>query len=253
MNPPLDILAFAAHPDDVELCAGGTMCLLAQQGYQTGIVDLSRGELGSRGTPALRRQEAEEASKILGTSARENLGIPDGDIANTRANQIKVVRAIRRFKPHMVLLNPPFDRHPDHGDAATLVKAAIFYAGLRKIETRDDEGNVQDPWRPDHALHYMQTTPFEPTIIVDVSDVWAQRMQAMQAFKSQFFNPSYTSTENEPQTFISNPGFFEWIEARARTYGYMIGAQYGEPFLYHQGPIGVTDLFATLSRKKEFK
>ncbi len=249
----LDLLAFAAHPDDVELCAGGTMCLLAQQGYKTGIVDLSEGELGSRGTPALRRQEAAEASKILGIATRHNLGIPDGNIENSKANQLKIIQAIRRYKPHLVLLNALVDRHPDHGDAANLVKSPLFYAGLRKVETHDEMGELQAPCRPDHALHYMQTTPFEPTLIVDVSDVWGQRMEAMQAFKSQFFNPADQPADNEPQTFISNPGFFEWIEARARTYGYMIGAKYGEPFLYNQGPIGVTDLFTTLSRTREFK
>ena len=249
----LDVLAFAAHPDDVELSAGGTMCVLARQGYKTGIVDLSMGELGSRGTPALRRQEAAEASKILGISAREHLDIPDGDMANTKANQLKVIAALRKHRPHIILMNTPVDRHPDHPDAAQLVISSIFYAGLRKVETLDAGGAPQEPWRPDHALHYMQTIPFEPTLIVDVSDVWEQRMAAMQAFKSQFFNPDYEPAEDEPQTFISNPDFFEWIEARARNYGYMIGAKYGEPFLYHQGPIGVTDLVTVLSRKKAFK
>ncbi len=252
-TPKLDVLAFAAHPDDVELCAGGTMCLLAKQGYKTGIVDFSKGELGSRGTPQLRMEEAAGAAKIMGIQARVNLGIPDGNIENSKANQLKVIETIRRFQPHMILMNPNVDRHPDHGDAAALVKASLFYAGLRKIETIGPDGVQQEPWRPDHALHYMQSTAFEPMLVVDVSEVWPQRMQAMQAFKSQFFNPDYKPAEDEPQTFISNPDFFEWIEARARNYGYMIGAKYGEPFRYHQGPIGVTDLVDTLSRKKSFK
>lgn len=229
------------------------MCLLAKQGYKTGIVDFSKGELGSRGTPALRMEEAADAAQILGTSARVNLGIPDGNIENSKANQLKIIETIRRFKPHMVLMNPAADRHPDHGDASALVKSALFYAGLRKVETAGPDGETQEPWRPDHALEYMQTTPFEPTLIVDISDVWEQRMQAMQAFKSQFFNPDYQAKDDEPQTFISNPGFFAWIEARARNYGYMIGATYGEAFRYHQGPIGVTDLVATLSRTKAYK
>ena len=145
------------------------------------------------------------------------------------------------------------DRHPDHPDASALVKSALFYAGLRKIESHDAVGNPQQPWRPDHALHYMQSTLFEPTLVVDVSDVWAQRMEAMRAFKSQFFNPDYKPAKDEPQTFISNPDFFNWIEARAKTYGYLIGAKYGEPFLYDQGPIAVTDLLTTFARKKAFK
>ncbi len=174
-------------------------------------------------------------------------------MANTKANQLKVIRALRRYRPHIILMNTPVDRHPDHPDAAQLVKSAVFYAGLRKVETQEDDGTPQEPWRPDHALHYMQTIPFEPTFIVDVSEVWEQRMEAMRAFKSQFHNPDYKPDDDEPQTFISNPAFFEWIEARARNYGYMIGAKYGEPFLYHQGPIGVTDLVSVLSRKKEFK
>lgn len=249
----LDLLAFAAHPDDVELCAGGTMCLLAKQGYKTGIVDLTRGELGSRGTPALRQEEAAAASAIMGIEARENLGIPDGDIQDTASNRLKIITAIRRYRPHIVFINPLIDRHPDHGNAANLVKSALFYAGLRKIETPDAAGKPLAPWRPDHVLHYMQSTTFEPDLIVDVSDVWPQRMEAMLSYKSQFFNPDYEPTADEPQTFISNPDYVKWIEARARTYGYMIGATFGEPFQYAAGPIGVTDLFATLSRKKAFK
>ena len=249
----MDVLAFAAHPDDVELSAGGTMCLLAKQGYSTGIIDLSRGELGSRGTPELRAQEAARAGNILGIQARENLGIPDGNMANSKQNQLKLIGAIRHHKPHIVLINAPIDRHPDHPAASELTKSALFYAGLRKIETFGPEGSPQAPWRPQHILHYMQTTPFEPTLVVDVSEVWPQRMEAMRAFSSQFFNPAYQPGENEPETFISNPAFFQWIEARARTFGYLIGAEFGEPFLYHQGPIGVSDLVKTLSRKTAFK
>lgn len=247
----MDVLAFAAHPDDVELCAGGTMCLLAKQGYKTGIVDLTRGELGSRGTPALRMQEAEAASKIMGVAAREHLTIPDGNIENTKANQLALIRTIRRYRPHIVLMNAPVDRHPDHPAAATLTKAALYYAGLIKIETKENDGSPQEPWRPDHMLHYMHTTPFEPSFIVDVSGVWEERIAAMKAFRSQFFNEGYET--DEPETFISNSGFFDFIEARARSFGYLIGATYGEPFLYHQGPVGVNDLVAALSRSRKFK
>ncbi len=249
----LDVLAFAAHPDDVELCAGGTVCLMGQQGYRVGIVDFTRGELGSRGTPEGRMQEAEAAGEIIGLVARHNLGLPDGGIENTRENQLKLIRLVRRYRPHLCLLNPLECRHPDHGAAARLAVDALFYGGLRKIETDDDDGAPQEPWRPHHVLHYMQTIPFEPTFVVDVSEVWAQRIEALQAFKSQFFNPEYEAGEDEPDTFVSNPAFFEWVEARARSYGYSVGATYGEPFLYRHGPVGVTDLVGMLKREKAYR
>ena len=253
MSDQLDVLALAAHPDDVELCAGGTMCLLARQGYRTGVVDFTRGELGTRGTPELRMQEAEKAAGIMGLAARENLGLPDGNIENSPDNRFRLIRAVRRYRPRIVLVNPMECRHPDHGAAARLAVDALFYAGLRKIETAEDDGAPQEPWRPHHVLHYMQTLPFEPTLVVDVSEVWEQRVQALQAFASQFFNPGYRPAEDEAETFISNPAFFEWIEARARSYGYQIGATYGEPFLYRNGPLGVTDLMGALSREKPFR
>ena len=251
--PRLDVLALAAHPDDVELCAGGTMCALARQGYQLGIVDFTRGELGSRGTPEGRLQEAQEAAKIMGLAARENLGLPDGDIQNTKPNQLKLIRMVRRYRPHIVLVNPLECRHPDHGAAARLAVDALYYSGLRKLETTEGEGTPQEPWRPHHVLHYMQTLPFEPTFVVDVSDVWEQRIKALQAFKSQFFNPDYEPAADEPDTFVSNPDFFQWIEARARAYGYKVGATYGEPFLYRHGPVGVSDLVSVLTREKPFR
>lgn len=249
----LDVLALAAHPDDVELCAGGTMCLLAQQGYRVGIVDFTKGELGSRGSPALRMQEAEHAAEIMGLSARENLGLPDGNIANTEANRRALIRRIRRYRPHVVLLNASECRHPDHCAAARLSTDALFYSGLRKIETQEDDGTPQEPWRPHHALHYMQAVEFDPTFVVDVTDVWEQRVEALRAFKSQFHNPDYEAGEDEPETFVSNPAFFRWVEARARTYGYKVGATYGEPLLYRHGPVGVGDLMGVLGREKPFR
>jgi bacillithiol biosynthesis deacetylase BshB1 len=249
----LDVLALAAHPDDVELCAGGTMCLLARQGYRTGVVDFTRGELGSRGTPELRQAEAAEAAAVMGLAARENLGIPDGHIENTPENQRKVIRAVRRYRPHLVLVNPLECRHPDHGAAARLAVEALFYSGLRKIETAEDDGSPQQPWRPHHVLHYMQTLVFEPTLVVDVSAVWDARVRALQAFRSQFYHPDYRPAEGEPETYISNPDFFHFVEARARTYGYHIGATFGEPFLYRHGPFGVTDLVQALGREKAFR
>lgn len=249
----LDVLGFAAHPDDVELSAGGTMCLLAKQGYKVGIIDFTRGELGSRGTPEGRMEEARAASEIIGLAARENLGMPDGDISNTKENQHKVIRMVRRYRPHIALINAPECRHPDHCAAAKLSTDAFFYSGLRMVETFEDDGTPQQPWRPQHVLHYMQSVLFEPTLVVDVSEVWEQRVAALQAFKSQFFNPDYVPDANEPDTFVSNPDFFKWIEARARTYGYTVGASFGEPLLYRHGPIGVTDLVETLKQERQYR
>jgi bacillithiol biosynthesis deacetylase BshB1 len=251
--PRLDVLALAAHPDDVELGAGGTMALLAKQGYATGVVDFTRGELGTRGTPEGRLQEAADAAKALGLKARENLGLPDGDLANTKASQLAVVRAVRRYRPHLCLINAPDCRHPDHPAAARLAGEALFYAGLAKVETAEDDGTPQAPWRPHHVLHYMQSVEFTPTFVVDVTEVWEERIAALRAFRSQFHDPSRPDGGDEPETFVSNPAFFEWVEARARAYGYRIGATYGEPFLYRHGPVGVTDLVAALSREKPFR
>lgn len=251
--PELDVLALAAHPDDVELCAGGTMCLLASQGYKVGIVDFTRGERGSRGTPEGRLEEARAAGRIIGLSARENLGLPDGNIENTPENRRKVIHVIRRYRPHIVLINSAECRHPDHCAAARLSTDAMYYAGLRKIETEDEDGSAQEVWRPHHVLHYMQAIEFEPTFVVDVTEVWEQRIDALQAFKSQFYNPEYEAGEEEPETFVSNRAFFEWVEARARTYGYKVGATYGEPLLYRRGPVGVKDLMTVLGAEKRYR
>jgi bacillithiol biosynthesis deacetylase BshB1 len=248
----LDVLAFAAHPDDVELCAGGTLALLASKGYKTGIVDLTRGEMGTRGTPEGRMEEAATAGRILELSVRENLGIPDGGIENTSDHRRRVIETLRRHRPHIVLLNAPEDRHPDHPAAARLVADACFYAGLQRIETVVD-GRSQEPWRPHHMLHYIQWFELEPTFIVDVSETWAQRMEAIRAYRSQVSTPDYEAGPDEPETFISNPAFFAWIEARARACGYRIGAEYGEPFIYLHGPVGISDLVAVLGREREFR
>ena len=248
---PLDVLALAAHPDDVELCAGGTMCLLAGEGYRTGIVDFTRGEMGTRGTPEGRMEEARRAADILGLAARDNLGLADGAIENTPEARHGLIRLVRRYRPHIVLVNAPTCRHPDHEAAARFATDALFYSGLAKLKTADDDGAPQEPWRPHHVLHYMQSIPFEPTFVVDVTDVWDRRIEALRAFESQFYHPGYEG--DEPETFVSNPAFFAWVEARARTYGYRIGARYGEPFLYRHGPVGVGDLVAVLGRERPFR
>lgn len=250
-DPTLDVLALAAHPDDVELSMGGTVCKLVRQGYRVGVVDFTRGELGTRGTPEQRQAEAERASEILGLSVRENLGLPDGNIENTVENRRKVIRCIRRYRPHLVCTNAPEDRHPDHPAACALALAASFYAGLRKIETLDDGGMPQEPWRPSHIVHCLQSLTPEPTFVLDVTDVWDQRMRAMRAYESQVHAPGGEGAAGEePATFISTPAFSEWLEARARSLGYRIGATYGEGFIYYQGPVGIDDLVATLGRRR---
>lgn len=244
-DAPLDVLALAAHPDDVELSVGGTMCLLHEQGYRTGVVDLTRGELGTRGTPEGRLAEAADAAAVLGLAFRRNLGLPDGEIRNTKDAQRLVVQAVRAARPHVVLINAPDDRHPDHGDAARLGADALFASGLARLETVGEDGQPQRPWRPHHVLHYMNTLEFEPTFVVDVSSVWERRLAALRAFRSQF-----DATDDGPETFISTPAFLKFVEARARTYGYRIGAEYGEPLLYRHGPVGIADLVQTLGREK---
>lgn len=244
-NSALDVLVFGAHPDDAELFCGGTICSLARQGRRVGIVDLTLGELGSRGSAELRRAEAEKAAEIAGVKVRINLGMPDGNIENIPDNRLAVIRAIRRFRPPIVICNAPECRHPDHGAASELVTRSIFYSGLRRIETHHD-GKAQKEWRPEHLLQYVQAIPFEPSIVVDVSSVWDQRLRTIQAFSSQFFVPDYTAADQEPETFISSPEFLKTVEGRARVHGQRIGAEFGEGFRYAGGPIGVTDLVSVL-------
>ena len=244
MGSPLDVLAVGAHPDDVELAAGGTLCLLARRGYLVAALDLTEGELGSRGTVASRRIEAQAAAELLGLAAREQLGLPDGNITADSISRERLVRVLRRLRPHIVLTHPTDCRHPDHADAAKLVLKACFYSGLRKVDTG------QEPWRPQHVVHFEEVLPFKPTLVVDVTDTWEQRTQAVQAYASQFYNPAYTT--DEPETFVSNHGFFQWIEARARTHGFAIGATYGEAFQLGV-PIGTNDLVQLLKREKAFR
>jgi bacillithiol biosynthesis deacetylase BshB1 len=241
----VDVVAIGAHPDDIELGCGGILRLLADQGYRVGVIDLTEGELGSRGSVELRREEAAQASEILGISERINLGIPDGGIENTKENQLKIIRAIRGFRPDIVLVGAPECRHPDHVDATDLCISALFYSGLRMV---DEDGG--DAWRPGHILHYMQALTFDPTFVVDVSTTWTRRMEAVLAYKSQFHNPDYRPADDEPETYISNPGFLGFVEARARMLGYRIGAEFGEGLLYHQGPFGIDDLVATLQKER---
>lgn len=242
----LDVLAIAAHPDDTELSCSGTLAALVQQGLQVGVLDLTRGEMGSRGTPALRLLEAQAASAILGLHVRENAALPDCNLENTPAHRQAIIRYVRRFRPEVCFINAPDDRHPDHGNAARLTLDALFYSGLIKIETFDDDGTPQQPWRPFHTLHYQQDRMFTPNVVFDITDTIKLKEKAILAFGSQF---NVTDPKGEPETYISSAGFFEQLRARARTYGHQIGVTYGEAFLYQGGPLPLRSLDLFQSHK----
>lgn len=242
----LDVLAIAAHPDDTELNCSGTLAALVRQGLKVGVLDLTRGEMGSRGTPEGRLEEAAEAAKIIGLHTRRNLGLPDCGLDNTPEHRLAIIRQVRSLRPDVCLINAPSDRHPDHGNASRLTTDALFYGGLSKLISHDDTGNVQEPWRPYHVLHYMQDRPFEPDFVFDISDTIEIKEQAILAFKSQF---NVHDAGDEPQTYISRPSFFEAIRARARHFGHLVGADYGEGFLYQGKPIPLRDLNLLLGSK----
>ena len=218
----MDILAFGAHPDDVELGCGGVLALEGSKGKKTGIVDLTCGELGTRGNISKRKKESELAAEILGVSIRENINLEDGFFQNDKESQLKIMRAIRKYRPEIVITTAPHDRHPDHGRACSLVTDSCFLSGLQKIES-----DIQEPWRPKAIYHYVQfQIGTKPDFIVDISDFFETKMKAIQAHKSQFYNP----VSKEPKTMISDKGFLELIRARAREYGQQIGVRYGEGF-----------------------
>lgn len=234
----LDILVLAAHPDDAELGCGGTIAKHIKMGKKVGVVDLTKGELGTRGSVEVREKEASEASKILGLTIRENLALPDGFFSNAPEYQKEIIKVVRKYQPEIVLANAIRDRHPDHGKAATLIYDACFLAGLIKIDSLDEQGVKQEPWRPKVVYHYIQSQFIEPDFIVDVSGVWDKKMEAIRAFKSQFFDPNSA----EPQTYISSPNFMRMIEARGIELGHAMGVQYGEGFTV-RNYIGVNSLF----------
>lgn len=234
----LDILVLAAHPDDAELGCGGTIAKHTALGDKVGIIDLTRGELGTRGTPDTRRQEASESAKILGVVVRENLELPDGFFQNDAESQLVVIRTIRKYQPRILLANAVYDRHIDHGRGASLAYDASFLSGLMKIETSGDDGKKQSPWRPAAVYHFVQSQFITPDFVVDISSHWETKMNAIKAFSSQFFNPA----SKEPETYISRPGFLKMLEARAVEYGHAIGATYGEGFTARR-LIGVNSLF----------
>lgn len=224
---PIKFLAFGAHPDDVEMSAAGTILKLKQQGHWVGIVDLSRGELGTRGSAETRAEESKNASKLLKLDCRENLDLGDGNIENTHENRIKVVRAIRKYKPDFVFINSPSDRHIDHGKAAQLVLDSCYLSGLIKF----DEENNAGAHRPINIFHYIQDYYHNPSFVVDITEVYEEKMKTVFAYTTQF----YQNTENhEPDTPISSKAYLEFFKGRAAQMGRLIGKNFGEGFIANQ-------------------
>jgi bacillithiol biosynthesis deacetylase BshB1 len=239
----LDILAFGAHPDDVELgCAGAILAAVAE-GKKVGIIDLTKGELGTRGTVEIRLNEAQEASKVLGVTVRENLGMADGFFKNDQEHQLTIVECIRRFQPSIVLCNAPEDRHPDHGRAAGLVSDACFLAGLSKIKTTHN-GVEQIAWRPANVFHYIQSRNLTPSFVVDISAHMDKKMASILAHASQFYDPN----SKEPSTFISGNSFLEFVKGRAKELGQQIGVDYAEGFISNK-IIGVKSFDGIIQNK----
>ena len=232
----LDVLAIGAHPDDIELSCGGTILKLTRQGRKVGIVDATEGELGTRGSREIRARESAAAAAVLGVAVRENLSLPDGNIENTFAAREKLITVIRRHRPDILLIPHFQDRHPDHEHTHILARESWFYSGLEKIATRD--GNAaQDPWRPRAYYHYMQWFEFTPSFIIDITDEYDARLEAMRAYRSQFYDPA----SSERATILSTPEFLEMVTTRLAYYGDRIGRKYGEPF-YSPIPLLVHDL-----------
>ena len=232
----VDLLCITAHPDDVEISCAGTVLRHVHQGRTVGLVELTAGELGTRGTPELRRQEAEAGRKVLGAAFRYDLRLPDGFFRADRESLLKVVSVLRRHRPRVVITNAVRDRHPDHGRGAELVSEACFLSGLRKVETSYD-GKAQEAHRPVTVLHAIQDHWIDPQVVVDVSAFWEKKLEALRCFRSQFHDPAST----EPGSPISGPEFFPLLEGRARAMGRLIWADYGEGFTTER-PVGVGDL-----------
>jgi len=233
----LDILAFAAHPDDVELSASGTLLKYIAEGKKVGIIDLTRGELGSRGTATTRSLEAENAGKLMGLSVRDNLDLADGFFDDSFDTKMRIIQQIRKYQPDIVLANAMSDRHPDHGRAGKIVADASFLSGLLKIQSAEDD-IPQAPFRPQLLLHYIQDHYLKPDIVIDVSDFMEQKIEVIKAFTTQFYDPNFDG----PETPISGEDFFDFIKGRMMTLGRPIGAKYAEGFTCDR-LLGVDDLF----------
>ena len=237
----LDLLAIGVHPDDVELGCSGTVINEVRRGKKVGVLDLTQGELGTRGTIETRYEEAAAAAIIMGVHVRENLKIRDGFFTNDEAHQLQLIKVIRKYRPDIVIGNATNDRHPDHGRAAKLISDACFYSGLSKVQTAGDDGKPQEKWRPAYVLHYIQDRYLEPHVLIDITDVFEQRMKAIEAYRTQF----NSNGEDGPQTYISSPEFYESVIARARMLGKRIGVKYAEGFTSDK-KIGIRNLDALI-------
>jgi bacillithiol biosynthesis deacetylase BshB1 len=227
MSDKLDFLAFGAHPDDVELGCGATITKLVSQGKKVGIVDLTRGELGTRGSAEIRTKETKEASKILGITIRENMDFKDGFFRNDEEHQLKIIQVIRKYQPDFVFCNAPDDRHIDHPKGSQLIVEASFLSGLTKINTDDSLGNAQMQWRPKNIYHYIQWKNLDPDFIFDVSGFHNTKMDAVKCYSSQFYDPK----SKEPETPISTKNFMNFVQSRANDFGRLIGVEHGEGFI----------------------
>jgi len=236
----LDILAFGVHPDDVELSCAGTLLVEQKNGKKAGIIDLTQGELGTRGTANTRKTEAADAAKILNIAVRENLEMADGFLQNDEAHQRKIIKALRNNQPEIILCNAPEDRHPDHGKSSKLVADAAFLSGLIKIQTELD-GSLQKPWRPKYVFRYIQDRFLQPDFVVDITDVFDQKIEAIKAYKTQFNN----ADTDEPQTYISTPDFLDSVIYRHKWFGKMIGVKYAEGFITEK-KIGIRNFDAII-------
>jgi bacillithiol biosynthesis deacetylase BshB1 len=240
MHKTLDILAFGAHPDDVELSCAGTLALEITKGKTVGIIDLTQGEMGTRGSKEIRAKEASDAAKILGVSVRHNLKFDDALFENNAANKLEVIKMIRHYRPKIVLCNAIRDRHIDHGKGSLLVSEACFLSGLQKYESTYD-GVVQEAWRPQHVYHYIQWYDIEPDFVVDISSTIDKKIDSVLAYKSQFYDPN----SEEPETPISSSNFLESVRYRARNLGRIIGTDYAEGYTVERH-IGVKSIFDLL-------
>ena len=234
----LDILAFGAHPDDVEISCGATLLKYAKAGKSIGVIDLTEGELGTRGSAEKRYEEAKKAASFLGLKIRENLKMGDGFIAHSEENKLKIIECIRKYQPELILANSVHDRHPDHAKGAKIVAEASFLYGLRKIETKMD-GILQKAFRPKMLLHYVQDYYLTPDVILDVSETGKEKIKLIKCYDSQFFDPS----SKEPKTPISGEEFFDYLEGRMLSLGRELGVKYGEAYTIDR-TLGVKDLFS---------